>query len=170
MVGEVLQKQRSGESVPPDVMDFILQSMPDEIQEDSIHDVFLIDSCFPDPFSKAHNVLLELVEHLLPTEPKAFRVLEKPRNLFPGATWAWDDPNYVEQAKKKGVEKITVLIDRTCSKPQLKKEMCAWVDTTDVSAIQKRRVLKGKAASPPWHRLRELAAYRLPIGCLTTRE
>src|SRR5207249_9331825 len=57
--------------------------------------------------------------------------------------------------------KYDVVIDWRCSKHRIKREMAAWIDCQDDQGIPKFEVPKGKKASPRWHLLKQLAAYRL---------
>ena len=88
----------------------------------------------------------------------AFRVTRPQLGRHIPAPREWNDSIFAEQAQKLGVRIFDVMLDLRCSKSAIKESFGKWLDRLE---IDKTKTSDTRGQRRPWHRLRELSAFRL---------
>ena len=166
-LGEIL-RQHDVEELPPEVRDWLTENMPLEFgARDSLTSVWRISLEFPKPFLKLVKADTEHVDQRRNQDCPAFWAV-KPGVANPPGAWLLNSPPVPsDMLGDETHEDLSFLcqfrgvIDLRFSKTAIKECFGRWIDNVDDSKVQKLKLGKGKAASLPWFRLKELAAYRL---------
>lgn len=171
-VEEVLKKilapQGDPSALPIEVRDSVIAG-PD-YEAPYLDHIFYLNPMFPVPFLKSADIdgkilMIDQFDPLVPKTP-GFRTLEKMLDFlkrYPntGAINRWESSEFVARQYKLGIRKYEIILDLRISKNQIKQEFAKWIDELEDSEIEKFPVKKGKAASLPWFKLKELSAFRL---------
>jgi hypothetical protein len=166
-IGQVLRRGWN-EAFPHQVEEAVWRSIPSFFFEPPLDELLKYIRVFPTRFvdipakERAAINLAALNGH---SPPQPFRIVAEPDDQRLGPYWAWNDPKERERRAKLGIHLITVAVDLRCPKTSVCqaacKEMASLYKDLDNPGIRKFPVVKGKAAGPKWHELKELGAYRL---------
>src|SRR5262249_44779848 len=77
------------------------------------------------------------------------------------ARWFENHPALDLEERVRNLRRFNIVVDLGFSKAKIKEDIEAWVNGIDDHGIMKYALRRGKGATPAWHKLRELAAYRL---------
>jgi hypothetical protein len=146
-VGEVLAFAENHE-LPTDVANALSQTYPDWWEEGPFSDIDDISIFFPKPFQLLETVWPDIETDWpdIQNTPKAFSELP---------TIPQRSRRQIEREKEMGIHTFAARIDLRAGKMKINKAFKDFLQKLP------KHVRVGRAAAKPWHKLKELAAYRL---------
>jgi hypothetical protein len=156
--------RRDAEDPPPEVREWHIKNEPAELETRWLNRILEISRFFPDPFPR-HT--FQKLDYHVPRYlhcPAAW--IATGRQAIPPLAWLLNSPTYSyvgadDQVRDDLSFLRHIVVDLRFSKTRIREKLIELLESIDDSNIQKIQLPKGKAATPPWYRLKELAACRL---------
>jgi len=171
-ISKLLERPGDAEEPPKEVLKWYSDVMPDEFGTHGLHIILDICQLFPRPFLRVASQVTAQLRRPKYQERLAcwletghwdrlrVRLFNSLRGLG-DASVADEDVGGNENAEEKATSLRRIVVDLQFPKPKIKNDLSRLVDELHDSKFEKFKPEIGKAAAPPWHRLKELAAYRL---------